>query len=114
MHDIRMPPPHGLIGSLRLNGEKIRGQANGETEFWFKLKGGTTGFYKELGGLLPLVCSALLRTARGGHTPKGEVAKTVTLTGEVYRISMRIEKCAVQLRTTAQFKSFLFGSLLKR
>ena len=72
------PPPHGPIGSLWLNGEKIRGQANGEAEFWFKLKGGTTGFYKELGGLLPLVCSALLRTSCGGHTLKDEVATTVT------------------------------------
>ena len=63
-----------------------RCQANGETKFWSKLKGGAKGFYKELGGLLPLVCSALLRASCGGHTLKDEVVTTVTLTGKVYRI----------------------------
>ena len=63
-----------------------RCQANGETKFWSKLKGGAKGFYKELGGLLPLICSALLRTSCGGHTLKDEVVTTVTLTGKVYRI----------------------------
>ncbi len=66
--------------------EKIRGQANGESVFWSKLKGGARGFRQELGVLLPLVHSALLKTARREVFRDGEV-RTVTTTGKVHRLT---------------------------
>ena len=102
--------------------EKIRGQANGESMFWSKLKGGARGLLKELGVLLPLVHSALLK--RGGakmarqEALKDEEVRTVTTTGKVYelttvRIDERVSHTFV-LRTPKPESSISLRAPMKR